>query len=216
MTREDQRMLRELEKTLKKTCRETGKRRGWKTVSGEQYQVRDGFLYVLYIALPAFFDRERAVKVNLRCKPLAVDEMYWDVFRMAEEAAKQPFSFHVTGAFTARGLWLPPWREPLSEPEALDAVVEAVFDRAEELAEKEIAFPDLPAYRKRLEEEDRPRTLEIILCLLCEGQYAGALKRIETELSQGETGGFSRMGGKRSILEDARDWCAARLREAEG
>ena len=48
MTREEQRILRErektLEKNLKKTCKETGKRRGWKTVSGEQYQVRDSFL----------------------------------------------------------------------------------------------------------------------------------------------------------------------------
>ncbi len=80
MTREDQRVAQELKKALNKTCREIGKRRGRKTI----------------------FDRERAVKVNLRCKPLAVNEMYWDVFQMAEEAAKQPFSFYVAGAFTAR------------------------------------------------------------------------------------------------------------------
>lgn len=80
MTRENQRVVRELRKALNKTCREIGKRRGRKTI----------------------FDRERAVKVNLRCKPLAVNEMYWDVFQMAEEAAKQPLSFHAAGAFAAR------------------------------------------------------------------------------------------------------------------
>ena len=102
MTRENQRVVRELRKALNKTCREIGKRRGRKTVSGPQYQVRDGFLYVLNIAPPTFFDRERAVKVNLRCKPLTVDEMYWDVFQMAEEAATQPLSFHAAGAVAAR------------------------------------------------------------------------------------------------------------------
>ena len=219
MTREEQRILRErektLEKNLKKTCKETGKRRGWKTVSGEQYQVRDSFLYILYIAFPTSLEREQVVKADLRCKPLVVDEMYWNVFQMAEEAAKQPFSFHVTGAFTARGLWLPPRKEPLSAPEEPEAAVEAIFDWAEELMGKDLAFPDLPAYRERLETAEHPKALEIILCLLCEGQYAGALERIEAELSRGETGGFSRLNGRRSILEDARDWCAARLREAE-
>ena len=34
---------------------------------------------------------------------------------------------------------------------------------------------------------------------------------IEENLDRGENGGFSREGGRRSILEDARDYCAARL-----
>jgi len=48
--------------------------------------------------------------------------------------------------------------------------VEAVFDRAEALA-AENTFPDLAAYRTRLEAEERPKVLGIILCLLCEENY---------------------------------------------
>ena len=178
MTREEEKRLREqekaLDKALAKTCKEIGKRRGWKTVSGEQYQVRDGMLYILYVSFPVF-EIGRTLKVHLHFKPLAVDEVYWDLFHMAEEAAKQPFSFHVRGAFTARGLWLPLWNEPVPSPEELSAAVEAVFDRAERLV-KENSFSDMTTYRRRLEAEEEPRMLEIILALLCEGAYEEAIK----------------------------------------
>ena len=212
MTREEQKKIREREKLLKKAmenaCREIGKRRGWKTVRGHQYRVRDNLLDVL-IVMPSAFDSQ-ILKANFYCKPPALDEMYWKVFHMAEEAAEQPFSFHVWGAFTARGLWLPAWQERLSGPEDPESAVEAVFDRAEALA-AENTFPDLAAYRARLEAEERPKVLEIILRLLCEENYLRAMALIEENLARGESGGFSREGGRRSILEDARDYCAARL-----
>ena len=215
MTREERRARREwetaMERDLKTACKETGKRRGWKTVSGEQYQVRDGMLYILYVSFPVF-DVGRVLKAHLHFKPVAVDEMYWDVFHMREVADSQPFSFHVKGAFTARGLWLPLWKEPVPSPEELPAAVEAVFDRAEALV-GENAFPDPASYRKRLEAEERPRTLEIILALLCEGAYEEAMERINAALARGDNGGFSREAGRRSIMEDARDYCAARLEE---
>ena len=44
MTREEQRLLRETEKQLKKTCKELGRSRGWKTIAGTQYQVRGEIL----------------------------------------------------------------------------------------------------------------------------------------------------------------------------
>ena len=212
MTREEQRLIRETKKPLERTCKEIGKRRGWKTIAGAQYQAREGMLYILHVSIPPV-DCGRALKANFCCKPPALDEMYWEVFHMAEEAAKQPFSFHVNGAFTAPCLWLPAWREALPGPEALEAAAEAVFDRAEVLAE-ETAFPDIAAYRARLEAEPRRRTLEIVLCLLCEGKYEEAVALIDRGLAEGEDGGFLRMGGpKGGILADARDWCMSRLEE---
>lgn len=208
MTREEQKQDRELKKSLNKACKEMGKRRGWKTVRGYQYRVRDNLLDVLMV-MPSNFD-SRILNVHFYCKPPVLDEMYWEVFHMAEEAAAQPFSFHVWGAFTARGLWLPAWQERLSGPEDLESAVEAVFDRAEALA-AENTFADLAAFRARLEAEERPQILGIILCLLCEENYSRAMALIEENLARGESGGFSREGGRRSILEDARDYCAAHL-----
>lgn len=209
MTREEQRLIRELKKPLGKTCKEIGKRRGWKTIAGEQYRERDGMLYMLIVSIPPV-DCGKMLKMNIRCKPPALDEVYWDVFHMAEEAKEQPFSFHVNGAFTAPSLWLPVQKLPLPGPEALESVVEAIFDRTEELV-KEHTFPDIAAYRARLEADSRGRTLEIILCLLREEKYPQAMELIEKSLLEGERGGFLRENGRRSIMEDAREYCAARL-----
>ena len=211
MTREEQKFARELKKPLGKACKEIGKRRGWKTISGEQYQVREGMLYVLMVS-QSIWDCH-ILKASLSCKPVALDEIYWEVFQMKDVAAEQPFSFHVRGAFTARGLRLPNWQEEISAPEELESVVERIFDQAEGKVE-ENRFPDLAAFRRRLEAEDRPHyAMSIILCLLGEGRYPEAMEAIEAAQASGDNGGFSRENGRRSIMEDARDWCAARLAE---
>lgn len=212
MTREEQRLFRETEKQLKKTCKELGKRRGWKTIAGTQYQVRGEILYELMVFL-----RDRAgggmdLMAWCTCKPLVLDDIFWKGFHMEEVAASQPFSFHVRGAFTARSLTLDKWRAPLPGPEALEETAADVFDRAEALA-AENPFPDLAAFRARLEAEEQPQILGITLCLLGEKDYPRAMELIEENLARGERGGFSRENGRRSILEDARDYCAARLAE---
>ena len=68
MTREEQKFARELKKPLAKTCKEVGKKRGWKTIAGSQYQVREGMLYVL-MATQSVWDCH-ALKVNLYFKPV--------------------------------------------------------------------------------------------------------------------------------------------------
>ena len=211
MTREEQRIIRELKKPLAKTCKEAGKRRKWKTIAECQYQVRDGMLYMLYVSLPPIAGG-RELSAWLSCKPVALDELFWEVFHMKEEAAKMPFSFHVNGAFTASQLTLDRWRQPLPSPEDLETAVEAVFDQAEATVEQN-QFPDLPAYRARWETEPprSNRTLSIILCLLAEGQYQRAMDEIDAALASRDDGGFLRMNGRQGIMEDARDWCAARL-----
>lgn len=86
MTREEQRLMRGPEASLKKACKEIGRRRGWKTIAGRQYQIRCGVLYALYVSFPVF--ESGMLKANLRCRPPALDGMYREVFHMAEEAAE--------------------------------------------------------------------------------------------------------------------------------
>ena len=216
MTREEQRYLRELKKPFETACRSVGKRRGWKSISGIQYQVRNGMLYELFPDL-SWADRGKALKAWLCCKPVVLDEMYWDVFHMREEAAKMPFSFHVNGAFTAPVYTLDRWKTPLPGPEILKEAVDALLDQAEALVE-EHPFPTLADFRRAVETEpaNSGRTLNIVLCLLCEGAYEEAAREISAALARGEAGGFLRMDGNQAILEDARDWCAERAAEELG
>lgn len=213
MTREEQRLLRETAKRLERTCKELGRRRGWKTIAGTQYQVRGEILYELMAFL-----RDRAgggvdLTAWCTCKPLALDDVFWKVFHMEETAASQPFSFRVRGAFTARSLELDKWRVPLSGPEGLESAVEAAFDRAEGLAAAH-PFSTLADFRQAVEQGSAAtRTLSVILCLLAEGDYPGAMEEITAALGRGETGNISDAERGTNILEDARDYCAARLAE---
>lgn len=214
MTRAQQKFLRELKKPFEQACRAIGKERGWKTVSGIQYQVRDGMLYELLPDLPPV-DRGTAVSAWLCCKPVELDEMFWQVFHMEEETAGKPFSFHMNGAFTAPVLTLDRWKTPLRGLEALRDTVRTVFVQAEALI-AENQFPTLMSFRQAVENEpaNSRRTLSLILCMLCEGDYDTAAKEIDQALARGEDGGFLRLSGG-SILEDARDWCTQRLTEEQ-
>lgn len=209
MTREEQRYLRERKKPFAQACRQVGRARGWKTIAGQQYRAAGDVLYMLYLSLsPA--GGGRAASAWLSCKPLALDELYWEIFHMEEQASAMPFSFRVNGAFTAPVLTLDRWRGDLPEGE-LEPAVEELFRAAEE---KCVPFPDIPAFRSAVTGV-RGQELNEILCLLLEQRYGEAMERIEKELSAGGNGGFARATdtGCVSILEDARDWCAARMEE---
>lgn len=208
MTREEQRYLRELKKPFELACRQVGRTWGWRSIAGTRYQVRDGMLYELYLYLPPVGVGRRA-SAWLNCKPLALDDLFWEIFHMREEAEKMPFSFHVNGAFTAHVLTLDRWSVELL-PEALEAAVNHLFAEAE----KKIAarpFPDISSFRQAAA-GIRGQELNVVLCLLLEGRYHEAAGTIDDALAQGRDGGYLRMSGG-SILEDAREWCAIRLAE---
>lgn len=207
MTREEQRYLRELKKPFALACRQAGKTRGWKTIAGQQYRVEGNVLYMLYLSLPPAA-AGRAVSAWLSCKLLALDELYWEIFHM--DVRTMPFSFRVNGAFTAPVLTLDRWRGDLPEGE-MEMAVEEMFRAAEE---KCAPFPDIPSFHSAVTGV-RGQELNEILCLLLEKRYGDAMERIERQLSAGGNGGFVRATeeGCVSILEDARDWCAARMEE---
>lgn len=210
MTREEQRRVRELKKPFAQACRNIGKARGWKTIAGYQYQVRDGVLYQLYLSLPPS-GGGRAASARLSCKPLALDDLFWEIFHMTEAAGSMPFSFHVNGAFTAWPLQIGHWGGELGE--GLETSVERLFREAEEKVGEHL-YPDIPAFREAAAQV-QGQTLNVILCLLLEKRYEEASRAIGRALERHEHGGFARAteDGCVDILEDARDWCARRLEE---
>lgn len=211
MTREEQKRLRDLEKSFALACRSVGKRRGWKRIAGTYYQTRDGMLYeVCFAQAPAGAGKRETVW--LRGKPLALDELFWEVFHMKEDAAKMPFSFHVNGEFTAHVLTLDCWDVELL-PEDLETSADRLFAEAEEKINAQ-SFPDIPAFREAAAKV-RGQELNVVLCLLLEGRYQEAAQAIDGALARHDSGGFVRCtdSGSVSAMEDARDWCAARLAE---
>lgn len=212
MTREEQRAFREWKQTVRRQLKAVGKKRGWKTIDGTQYRQQGGMLYVLLTA-PDMSERGPMLSMSLCCKPLALDEMFWEVHQMAAEAAAQPFSFHVWGSFTAPTLTLSRGKAVFLPHETMEERLENLFLTVERNIE-EMAVTDLTAFHRELKcgPQTQHTVLDIILCLLCEGAYGEARREINAALARGEDGGVLRLNGG-SILEEARDWCARRLAE---
>ena len=208
MTREEQRRVRELKKSFAQSCRSIGKAQGWKSVSGWQYQVRGDVVYQLYLYLPPSGGGKKAA-AQLSCKPLVLDDLFWEISHMTQTARSMPFSFHITGAFTPYPLQIARWDVTLEED--LEASVEHLLEEAERQVELHL-YPDIPSFRAVL--TDVPgQTLNIILCLLAEKRYEEAAAAIGQAQARHENGGFARTteNGLVDILEDARGWCAGKL-----
>lgn len=212
MTREEQRVLREVKKPVDKTCKEIGKRRGWKTFGGEQYQVRGDILYILYISAGQG-KKGLCLLVYLRCKSFAVDDLFWKLTGQQDIMAKKPFSFHINGSPATWPLTLEQWSRPLS-PESVESCVDGAFQEVETFLSEKWTLSTLADLRGAIAElgsQGINQDTNAILCLICEGNYKQALEKIESALAQGSNGGFVSVSRGKNILEDARDYCAARL-----
>lgn len=211
MTREQQRKVREADKALKKEIRLACKRHKYKTVMGYAYKVVDGYLYTLLISVPPIGLGER-LRTILWCKPLAMDEMFWEVFDMKEIAEKQPFSFHLTAAFAPYDLTLEDWDSPLESIEKMPEVLDGIFEKGEKLIDTYVQeFQDIEDYKQyfvRMENNCFP--LNIILCDMVKGEYQAALDRVNEEIAAGKSGGFASISGG-DIFSYAKRYCEEKL-----
>ena len=102
MTREEIRMRRELQKAIEKEhLRPISKSHGYKMIAGIPYIVHNDWLYTILVS-----NSHNSIRIVIEVKPVIIDEVFWTVFEMKEEASKKPFSFHVNAAFAPRSFWL--------------------------------------------------------------------------------------------------------------
>lgn len=211
MTREQQKKVREANKALAKEIRSACKRHKYKTVMGFAYKVVNGYFYTLCVIVPPVGLGER-LSSKLWCKPLAMDEMFWEVFDMKEIAEKQPLSFHCTAAFAPYDLTLEKWDSPLESIEKMPEVLDSMFEKSEQMIYSyEQEFQDIESYKQRfLEPENNCFPLNVILCDMVQGRYQEALERINEQVAAGKSGGFASATGG-DIYSYAKRYCEEKL-----
>lgn len=211
MTREEQRFVREMKKAIEKGARPNCKKFGYKKIADFIYKVVNEYLYVLIITVPPI-GLGKQIGIKLWCKPIAIDDMFWDAFEMAEEAKTQPFSFHVQGAFTPYFHTLKEWHVEISSTSEVDSVYEKIFLRADELLEKyEKSLQTINDFKQELLDTNSPLKLNIILCEMCEGNYKEALECVNEALKNHESGGFAAGEDCEDIYEYVKRYCEARI-----
>ena len=96
-------------------------------IAGIPYIVHNDWLYTILVS-----NSHNSIRIVIEVKPVIIDEVFWTVFEMKEEASKKPFSFHVNAAFAPRSFWLEEWKIPVMEIEEADTVLEKAFVEIDE------------------------------------------------------------------------------------
>lgn len=155
-------------------------------IAGIPYIVHNDWLYAILVS-----NSHNSIRIVIEVKPVIIDEVFWTVFEMKEEASKKPFSFHVNAAFAPRSFWLEEWKIPVMEIEEADIVLEKAFV---EIDEKIAGYCEqirtIQDFKELVQSHEPVNYLNCILCDIAEGNYESALAKVEEELSNNHSGGF--------------------------
>jgi hypothetical protein len=218
MKREDKRILKEKEKSLEKAIRLLAKGKGYKSIMGFPYKTIDGFLYTALISTSfKDYSDEKGNKsfycpqlyVSIQSKPLILDEIFWKIFGMYEDAQKQPESFHVSGAFTADDVIIDNFYQDFYEEENQEIVAEKVLEKVTlsiENSRKKIA--DLDTFETFINECPNQELNKILISII-KKDYSKAENMIDYCIKNGTTGGFMSGDNWKSIIERAKEYIHA-------
>ena len=205
MNREDRQKLREKEKALEKAMRVVAKRNGHKSLMGFPYKIIDKFLYEVLISTTR---EEKGINPRLyifiQSKPLLLDEIFWKVFDMYEDAKKQPESFHIKGAFTANAVIIDNFYHDFYEEDNQEIVAKKILEKVTLLIEnsRKKLF-DIDTFETFINEKPN-QELNKILTSLIKKDYSKAENMIDYCQKNNISGGF--MSCNKSIIEYAKDY----------
>ena len=182
---------------------------------GFPYKIIDGFLYTALIStsLRDYVYEKRSkspfypeLYIYIQTKPLILDEIFWKVFGMYEEAKKQPESFHVKGAFTASGATIDHFYQDFFEEENQENVAEIVLENISLLIEKsrETIF-DLDTFETFIKEYPNQELNKILISII-KKDYSKAENMINYCIKNDISGGFMSGDNWKSIIEYAKEY----------
>lgn len=148
------------------------------------------------------------IEAAIYFKPLILDEVFWDVFKMKEEAEKQPFSFHITGAFTPYCDTIATWKVAITPDLDVYQILYTVFVDANSIIQQNsIYFTDLIDFKNKICTSNNPiQRLNYILCEIALENYQKALELITLALQNNDMGLFASSDGV-DIIEHAKKYC---------
>lgn len=111
MKREQQKLIKELNKIIPNNLKDLCKRYNFKFAYGNLYRFEGDFVYTAIVDIKPNYYEE--LHVSLFIKPWILNETYWKVQKMnMEEMQIQPKTFHFRGAFTINDIKYESYRIP--------------------------------------------------------------------------------------------------------
>ncbi len=182
MTREEQRILREMKKYLDNCVKVTAKNRKFKKRDYCVYLIKNNMFYSVYFHM---LD-SREISITFTAKPFWLDDLLWTVLQM-EDNLKQPDSLRGTGAFT---IWSHVRVEKTNIMTSFEDIDNAVNNGLDELLKLSDEF-DEGVFLSNYKNIDWQRNELSILVLLHEKKYQNALIALQNIGNESNTWSFS-------------------------
>jgi len=204
MTREEQRQIREKRKAMELVIKTDTKLFGYKTAMGFAYKFIDDFAFEILITTHTNID------VMIRTKPIILDKVFWEVFKMDDEVKNMPKSFHITGAFVASAVIINKFEHQYNTPEEAKDKFKYILEQADSIIEnfRKTVF-DIKTFQEYIKNNPYEYLNDILIDILNE-KYNEALNKINQCIKEHKSGGFAGEKGK-SIIEYAKEYCEQKL-----
>jgi hypothetical protein len=202
MTREEMKRLKEDKQALELTIKNNSKLYGYKTIVGFVYKIINDFVFIISIGINY---GHKTIDVSIECKPMVLDEIFWEIFNINKEAKNKPLSFHVSGAFTARAVKIKNFELVYNSKEEMEIKFKELINCSNIIIEKyNENINNLDAFYENIV-NDENQYLNIILIDIIRNNYREALDKINNCIKEYKTGGF--MENNKSIIELAKEYC---------
>jgi hypothetical protein len=206
MTREEMKRLKEDKQILELIIKSNSKLYGYKTIAGFVYKIITDFVFIISIGINY---EHKTIDVIIECKPMILDEIFWEIFNMDKEAKNKPLSFHVSGAFTARAVKIKNFELVYNNKEEIEIKFKEIINCSNIIIEKYNSnINNLDAFYENIK-NDENQYLNIILMDIIRNNYREAIDKINDCIKEYKTGGF--MENTKSIIEFAKEYCEKRI-----
>lgn len=215
MTRQEQKMVKELRGTIDRDLKSVSKSYGFKVVSKCAYKVMDGFLYEVYISAPPI-KCGTAISAAVSVKPCAIDDVFWEVYDMQEIAQKQPFSFHINATHAPYSHTIKKFEvcvEPMAE--AAGGALDEAFRQSDAIMKQHHkCCTTIADFKTEIAgSESSTDRLNVVLCEIAEKNYQRALLLTEKELEIDKHALFVKATshGLKGIYEYIKEFCEKKI-----
>jgi hypothetical protein len=207
MKREEMKQLKENKRALELTIKNSSKLYGYKTVSGFVYKIINDFVFIISIGVNY---KNRNITASIQCKPVILDQMFWEIFNMADDTKNKPLSFHVNGVFAAKTIEINNFELNYNSKEEAGIRFEEIINHSNSIIEQykqQVNNVD-DFYESIINEEQQ--YLNIILIDIMKNNYEKALDKINYCIRNDKDGDFMDENYK-SIIICAKEYCEKRI-----
>lgn len=145
------------------------------------------------------------VDIRLWCKPLGLDPIFWEIFKIPENL-KKPISHRSHAAFKCFGVKIDSCYLKFEKDQSPDSIVNAVIEYIDELTQKYIAENfDIP-FEQQLIDHGDTLSISLVCAKILNGNLSSAKEIVNQAIQSQVKGPYGVIGSDKNFYDYAYEW----------